>query len=171
MLELVRRGGGDLREVARQPLYVGEGTQALRLLELFRSSGLHMALVVDEYGALEGLVTPTDILTSIAGELPELGAEAEPGAVLREDGSWLMDGSLPIDRAADILGLKGPAPGDYATLAGLVLREMGHIPEAGECVDAHGWRFEVVDMDGRRIDKLLVRQPAPAEAGADAREA
>jgi putative hemolysin len=169
VLELVRRGGGDLREVARQPLYVGEGTPALRLLELFRSSGLHMALVVDEYGALEGLCTPTDILTSIAGELPEEGAEAEPGAVKREDGSWLMDGSLPIDRAADILGLK-PAGDDYATLAGLVLREMGHIPEPGECVEAHGWRFEVVDMDGRRIDKLLVGPAAPVEADADARE-
>jgi magnesium and cobalt exporter, CNNM family len=167
VLELLRRGGGDLREVARPPLYVGEGTPALRLLELFRSSGLHMALVVDEYGALEGLATPTDILTSIAGELPEEGAEAEPGAVMREDGSWLMDGSLPIDRASDILGLKGPATDEYATLAGLVLREMGRIPEAGECVDAHGWRFEVVDMDGRRIDKLLVRPSAPADADAD----
>jgi putative hemolysin len=167
VLELVRQGGGDLRAVARQPLYVGEGIPALRLLELFRSSGLHMALVVDEYGALEGLVTPTDILTSIAGELPEEGAEGEPAAVLREDGSWLMDGSLPIDQAFEILGLRAPVPGDYATLAGLVLREMGHIPEAGECVEALGWRFEVVDMDGRRIDKLLVRLAAPAEAVGD----
>ena len=98
IIELIRRGGSDLREVVRDPLYVSEGIPALKLLELFRDSGLHMALVVDEYGALEGLATPTDILTSIAGELPEVGAEEEPGAVRREDGSWLMDGSLSVDR-------------------------------------------------------------------------
>jgi putative hemolysin len=166
VLEMVWRGDRDLRAVARQPLYVSEGIPALRLLELFRSSGVHMALVLDEYGALEGLVTPTDILTSIAGELPEAGAPDEPGATLREDGSWLMDGGLAIDRAAEVLGLKDVPPGDFATLAGLVLRAMGRIPGPGDCVDAHGWRFEVVDMDGRRIDKLLVQ---PAVAGENGR--
>ena len=155
--------------MVRDPLYVSEGIPALKLLELFRDFGLHMALVVDEYGALEGLATPTDILTSIAGELPEFGAEEEPGAVRREDGSWLMDGSLSVDRAADILGLKTTPAGDFATLAGLVLTEMGRIPEAGECVDAHGWRFEVVDMDGRRIDKLLVRRRRRPSAGSTPR--
>jgi putative hemolysin len=171
VLEMVRQGGSDLRAVAREPLYVSEGIPALRLLELFRSSGVHMALVLDEYGALEGLATPTDILTSIAGELPEAGAPDEPGATRREDGSWLMDGSLGIDQAAEILGLRDVPPGDYATLAGLVLRAMGRIPAPGDCADAHGWRFEVVDMDGRRIDKLLVRPSVRGEnAGIEARE-
>ena len=110
VLELLRRDGRDLRSVAREPLYVSEGIPALKLLELFRSSGLHMALVVDEYGALEGLATPTDILTSIAGELPEFGAGDEPGAVMREDGSWLIDGSLAVDRAAAVLDIKNPPP-------------------------------------------------------------
>jgi putative hemolysin len=144
---------------------VSESIPSLKLLDLFRTSGLHMALVVDEYGALEGLVTPTDILTSIAGELPEAGEPPEPGYMQREDGSWLMDGSLDVDRAADVLGLKARPSADIATLAGLVLAEMGRIPEEGECVNLQGWRFEVIDMDGRRIDKLLVRPIMPEEAG------
>jgi putative hemolysin len=170
VLELVRKGETDLRSVAGEPLFVGEGVPALRLLELFRTSGLHLALVVDEYGTIDGLATPTDILTSIAGELPELGGEDEPTATERDDGSWLMDGSLPIDRATDILGLRPPPYGDYATLAGLILEEMGRIPEPGEWVETRGWRFEVMDMDGRRIDKLLACLAAPAEPRAGENE-
>ncbi len=162
VLALVHRGGSDLNEIARPPLYVSETMPALRLLDTFRASGAHVALVVDEYGALEGLVSPTDILTSIAGALPQEGSAGEPDMVLREDGTWLMDGGLGIDRAADALGLRGPFPGDYVTVAGLVLDALGHIPEEGESVNAFGWRFEVVDMDGRRIDKLIA-QPVDTE--------
>jgi putative hemolysin len=163
VLDLWRKDVRDLRAAATEPLYVSEGIPALKLIELFRSARIHMALVIDEYGALEGLVTPTDILTSIAGVLPELGHADEPGAVEREDGSWLVDGSLPVDRAAAVLGLKNLPEGDFATLAGLMLAELGHIPEAGECLETLGWRFEVVDMDGRRIDKVLARPAAPYE--------
>ena len=157
VLALVHRGGSDLREVARPPLYVSESMPALRLIEMFRSEAAQMALVVDEYGALEGLVTPTDILISIAGELPQVGSDGDPAMALRPDGSWLVDGSIGIDRAAEVLGLAAPPRGDYVTVAGLVLAAMGHIPREGDSVDALGWRFEVVDMDGRRIDKLIAR--------------
>ncbi len=159
ILELHLRGGSDLRDVVRTPLYVSESIPALRMIELFRSSGVHIAMVVDEYGGLEGLVTPTDILTSIAGELPDLGEEDAAGAVQREDGSWLLDGSLPVDAAARLLGADDMEPEDYHTLAGMIIEELGHIPAAGESVTLHGWCFEVVDLDGRRIDKVLARRP------------
>ena len=121
ILELHLRGGSDLRDVVRTPLYVSESIPALRMIELFRSSGVHIAMVVDEYGGLEGLVTPTDILTSIAGELPDLGEEDAAGAVQREDGSWLLDGSLPVDAAARLLGADDMEPEDYHTLAGMII--------------------------------------------------
>jgi putative hemolysin len=162
VLEMQRRGGSDLRSLAREPLYASESIPALRMIELFRSSGIHMAMVVDEYGSLEGLVTPTDILTSIAGDLPDHGDTDSPSAVEREDGSWLLDGSLPIDTAARVLGIEALRPDDYATLAGLIIEELGHIPTPGETTIAHGWCFEVLDLDGRRIDKVLARRPGPS---------
>lgn len=161
MLEMLREGGRDLATIAREPLYVSESIPALRMLELFRSSGVHMAMVVDEYGSLEGLVTPTDILTGIAGDLPDVGDEEAPGAIQREDGSWLLDGSLPVHAAARVLDAEDmlAETGDYATLAGMIIEELGHIPVPGESITRHGWCFEVVDLDGRRIDKVLARQP------------
>jgi putative hemolysin len=159
ILELRLRGGSDLREVAREPLYVSESIPALRMIELFRSSGVHIAMVIDEYGSLEGLVTPTDILTGIAGELPEGEGEADAGAVQREDGSWLLDGSLNADAAGRLLGVEDMSSDDYATLAGMIIEELGHLPTPGEHVTVHGWCFEVIDLDGRRIDKVLARRP------------
>jgi putative hemolysin len=159
ILELQFRGGTDLREVVREPLYVSESIPALRMIELFRSSGTHIALVIDEYGSLEGLVTPTDILTGIAGDLPAQGEAGPPGAVQREDGSWLLDGSLAVDAAARALGAEDMGSDDYATLAGMIIEELGHLPTPGEYVTLHGWCFEVVDLDGRRIDKVLARRP------------
>jgi putative hemolysin len=159
-LELHLRGGGNLRDVVRDPLYVSESIPALRMIELFRSSGTHIAMVIDEYGSLEGLVTPTDILTGIAGELPDQGeATAASSAVQREDGSWLLDGSLSVDGAARVLGVDGMSSDDYATLAGMIIEELGHLPNPGEYVTLYGWCFEVVDLDGRRIDKVLARRP------------
>ena len=166
LLDLQLRGGRDLREAVRTPLYVSESIPALRMIELFRSSGVHMAMVVDEYGSLEGLVTPTDILTGIAGDLPDLADEDAPGAIQRDDGSWLLDGTLPVHAAARVLDAEGLGEGgDYATLAGMVIEELGHLPVPGEHVTRHGWCFEVVDLDGRRIDKVLARRPEPQESG------
>lgn len=168
VLDMLRSGGDDLRDRVREPLYVSESIPALRMIDLFRASGIHIAMVVDEYGSLEGLVTPTDILTGIAGDLPDQGDRDPPGAVEREDGSWLLDGSLPVDAAARVLGVEGMRPDDYATLAGMIIEELGHIPTPGEQVTLHGWCFEVVDLDGRRIDKVLARRPAPTAEEADA---
>ena len=159
ILEMQRTGAADLRKLAREPLYVSESIPALRMIELFRNSGIHMAMVVDEYGSLEGLVMPTDILTGIAGDLPDQGDAEAPGAVEREDGSWLLDGSLPVEAAGRVLGVEDMRPDDYATLAGMIIEELGHIPTPGEHVTLHGWCFEVVDLDGRRIDKVLARRP------------
>ena len=139
-----------------------EGTPVLKMVELFRASRVHMALLVDEYGSFEGIVTPTDILVAIAGEFPEDEAEAEPSAVRREDGSWLIDGRTDINHVERIIERRGlQADGDYHTLAGFVLWELGHVPRIGEHLDWRGLRFEVVDMDGRRIDRVLV-SPTPA---------
>jgi putative hemolysin len=156
--QMMRTGKMDLSAALRPPLVVHEGTPILRLLELFRQTPVHMAMVVDEYGTVQGIVTPTDILTSIAGELPETeGENQEDEAVQREDGSWLMDGRIDIDRAERLLGRKDMrGDSDYVTLAGFVLDKLGHIPTTGESFVWEGLRFEVVDMDGRRIDRILV---------------
>jgi putative hemolysin len=142
------------------PLAVSETTPVLRLLDLFRRGGVHMAVILDEYGITQGVATPTDILEAIAGDLSEQGDEAEPPMVQREDGSWLVDGSLPIDEFEDRLGLRDLAKtGAFHTVAGFVLHHLGRLPGTGETFDYKGARFEVVDMDGRRIDKILVTLP------------
>lgn len=147
-------------EAVLQPLvYVPETVPALRLLEVFQASRTHMALVVDEYGGLQGLVTLDDVLQGIVGDMVLLGEADSPGAVQRDDGSWLIDGLLPIDEFREIFGLKalpGEGEGDFQTVAGFVLRQLGHIPLVGERTAWDNLVFEVMDMDGRRIDKLLV---------------
>lgn len=154
---------GELATRVRAPLVVHESTRILRLLELFRESKMHFAVIVDEHGSIEGVVTPVDILTAIAGELPEAQSEETPEAVMRDDQSWLMDGRMPIDDVERLLGAGNMRSGDdYTTLAGFVLAQLGHLPAAGEHFRWRGLRFEVVDMDGRRIDKLLVHRQAPA---------
>lgn len=156
----------DIEAVMTTPIYVPENIPALKLLEVFETSRTHLTLVVDEYGGLQGLVTLGDVLRGIVGEFPAAGEEESPGAVQRDDGSWLIDGMLPIDEFREIFGLEplpGEAEGDYQTVAGFVLSQLGHIPTVG---DSTIWRdtvFEVIDMDGRRIDKVLV-YTAPATA-------
>lgn len=146
----------DLQQALRKPLYVTETLPVLRLLDQFKTSNVHMAIAVDEHGAFEGIVTPTDILTAIAGDLPELAGEEAPYAVQREDGSWLLDARMPVDEVQRALGLdEMRGDGDFETLAGFVLAELGHLPEPGESVEWRGWRFEVTELHGHRIDKLL----------------
>jgi putative hemolysin len=154
---------GDLASRARAPLIVHESTRILRLLELFRESKMHLAVIVDEHGSIEGVVTPSDILTAIAGELPEAASEEPAEAVARDDSSWLVDGGMSIDDVERLLKAGNMRSGDdYTTLAGFVLAQLGHLPTTGESFRWRGMRFEVVDMDGRRIDKLLVQKLAPA---------
>jgi putative hemolysin len=123
-----------------------------------------MALVHDEYGHFDGVVTPADILDAIAGAFRSDEGEAEPEAVQREDGSWLLAGWMPADEMADQLGIALPERRSYETVAGLVIGELQHLPDTGEAVATMGWRFEVIDMDGRRIDKVLVTRIEGEEA-------
>ena len=162
--QLLRTGSFDLAASLREPLVVHEGMLVLRLLEMFRENPIHMAIVVDEYGVVEGIVTPTDILTAIAGDLPEDIADIEEAAaVRRDDGSWLMDGMMSIHEAERLLHKKDMRSGeDYETLAGFVLSRLGQIPQTGDHFEWDGLRFEIVDMDGRRIDRVLVALAEPA---------
>lgn len=128
---------------------------ALDALQLLRQADVPMALVHDEYGHFEGVVTPADILDAIAGVFRTGEAEEEPAAVRREDGSWLIAGWMGADDMADQLGIVLPERRDYETAAGLVISKLQHLPVTGECVLAYGWKFEVVDLDGRRIDKII----------------
>ena len=154
---------GELAARARAPLIVHESTRILRLLDLFRESKMHFAVIVDEHGSIEGVVTPSDILTAIAGELPEAASEEPAEAVARDDSSWLVDGSMSIDDVERLLKQGNMRSGDdYTTVAGFVLAQLGHLPTTGESFRWKGMRFEVVDMDGRRIDKLLVQHLAQA---------
>ena len=162
-----KRGTIDVAAAAREPPYVVDRMPVLRLLERFKASAVHLAIVVDEHGSFEGIVTPTDILTAIAGDLPESEEAIEPHAVQRDDGSWLLDGLMPVDDAERTLGLEGMGEeGDFNTIAGFVLNRLEHLPEAGEHFDWRDFRFEVVDLDGRRIDKVLVIPPQRPEADA-----
>jgi putative hemolysin len=168
LLEQVRLTGTiDLQAAIREPLFVNETMPILKLLERFRSASIHMAIVLDEYGSFEGIVTPTDILASIGGSLPE-GENEDYAVTQRADGSWLIDAGLPIDVVERSLApLKLPKERDYETLAGFVLERLGHIPDVGEAVDWGGWRFEVVDLDGRRIDKILAERRESASEDED----
>jgi putative hemolysin len=152
----------DLTTTLQQPLYVPESMRAVKVLELFKQSGTHIALAIDEYGGIQGLVTPNDILESIVGDLPTAGEVAEPLALQREDGSWLLDGMLPVDEFKALFHL-GPLPGEeqavYHTVAGFVIMQLGRIPTAADYFEWEGLRIEVVDMDGNRVDKVLVTPP------------
>lgn len=152
----------DIEKALRTPLIVHEGASILRTLDLFKKTPAHMAVVIDEYGVLQGIVTRTDLLEAIAGDLPDLDREAEPEVVRRDDGSFLIDAAMPIDEVADLLELRDLARGDFLTLAGFALFRFDHVPQTGEQFTWSGWRFEVARMDGRRIAKILVR-PAPED--------
>jgi CBS domain containing-hemolysin-like protein len=148
----------DLKASLQHPLFVPESISALKLLELFKESPAHIALVVDEYGGLQGLITLNDVLEAIVGELPLAGGVVEPQSVQREDGSWLLDGTLPVEEFKKIFNvgkLPGEEQGYYETLAGFIMMELG-LPSAGDHFEWAGLRFEVVDMDGNRVDKVLV---------------
>jgi len=160
----LERGELALAEHARDPLFIPSSTRALHLLERFRESGVHLAVVVDEYGGIEGLVTLNDLLQEIAGDLALAGAESAP-IVRRDDGSLLVDGSYPIEDFREALGLpeRRGEPREYRTVGGLVFTLVGHVPAPGEHVEHDGWRLEVMDMDGNRVDKVLATPHIPAE--------
>jgi putative hemolysin len=157
----------DLVESLHQPLFIPESTRALKVLELFKQASTYIALVVDEYGVIQGLVTLNDILEAIIGDIPTIDSQEEPQAIQREDGSWLLDGMLSIDEFKEIFDIKeipGEEKGNYHTLGGLVILHLGRIPTAADHFEWGGLRFEVMDMDGNRVDKVLVM---PVVASAD----
>ncbi|MGP1352919.1 MAG: hemolysin family protein [Parasphingopyxis sp.] len=148
----------DLRELMRQAPIVPDQVDAMDALEELRESDVPMALVHDEYGHFEGIMTPLDLMIAIAGEFvsdQEVGTD--PAYVERADGSWLFSGSLSADNMAEKLEIDLPEDRDYATVAGFALSVLKRLPTTGEIFQTDGWRFEVVDMDGRKIDKLLAQ--------------
>ncbi|HJU19724.1 MAG TPA: hemolysin family protein [Stellaceae bacterium] len=147
----------DLRAATRPPLYLPNTVNLLRVLEAFKSSGEPMALVVDEYGDLEGLVSLNDILEALVGDIPAAG-EGDQRVVRREDGSWLLDGMLSLDEVKQVLGL-AHLPGedaDFHTLGGYLMARLNRVPMVADRIAVGDWHFEVVDMDGRRVDRVLV---------------
>lgn len=163
MLDAVLQGAPlNLRTLLRQAPAIPDRFDVLEAIDLLKRSDPHIALVVDEHGTFEGIVTTTDILSAIAGAFRQAG-EAPTAAVRRSDGSWLLDGAMPVGEMASLLGVELPAARDYHTLAGFMLDRLKHLPTAGEVTSALGWRFEVVDMDGRRIDKVLAAREAAPE--------
>ena len=150
----------DVRAHVRPAPTIPDTADALNVVDILKGSPVHMGLIHDEYGHFEGIVTNADILEAIVGEFRTDNGPPEPEAVLRDDGSWLISGSMPVDEMAEQLFISIPQQRAYHSAAGFVLNQLGHLPEVGESVDALGWRFEVVDLDGRRIDKILVRRLA-----------
>ncbi len=145
----------DIRSHIRTAPIIPDTLYALDALALLRDAEVPMALVHDEYGHFEGVVTPADALEAIAGVFRSDSETEDPDAVRREDGSWLLAGSMPVDEMAEVLGIALPESRSYHTVGGLVISELQHLPATGETLDTLGWRFEVVDLDGRRIDKVL----------------
>jgi putative hemolysin len=162
----VSHAGGDLNLNLNlnQPLIVPESKPALEILDLFKNRAIHMAIVVDEFGSIQGLITLGDILEALVGYIVPIDQPAEREAVQREDGSWLFDGTVPIDELKQYLDLRTlpeEHSGYYQTLAGFIMNQLGRIPAPGDHFIWSGLRFEVVDMDGRRIDKILVASEPP----------
>ncbi len=155
----------DLKTLMRTVPVVPDAMDAADALEVLRRSDVPIALVQDEYGHFEGILTPADLLAAIAGAFKsDLDEGSEPDAVERADGSWLLAGSMPADEMAETLGTKLPGERDYQTVAGFALSVLTHLPEIGETFSHDGWTFEIVDMDGRKIDRLLASQAAKQDS-------
>ncbi len=155
----------DLTMGLRQPVFVPESTRGLKVLEMFKQTITHIALVVDEYGVIQGLITLNDIMSEIVGDVPAEPGQDEPQAVQREDGSWLLDGMLSVEDFFKLFEMEeweSDERGSYQTLGGFVITHLGRIPAAADHFEWQGMRIEVMDMDGNRVDKVLV-VPAPSQ--------
>jgi putative hemolysin len=149
----------DLKASLLPPLFIPESMRALKVLEKFKQTGIHLAIVLDEYGSVQGLVALVDLLEGLVGDIPHIDELAEPQIVKRKDGSWLVDGALPVDEFRETIdpdGLPEDDDGQYNTLGGFVMTHLEKVPIAGDYFEGNGYRFEVVDMDERRVDKILV---------------
>jgi putative hemolysin len=149
----------DLKAAMVPALYFPDTMPAFKAIEMFKSSRRHMAVVIDEHGGVEGVVTVNDILDALVGDIPSMDEQEEQPVVRREDGSFLMDGALPVDRLKQTLQIKrlpGEEDGNFQTLGGFLMARLGRVPAVADYVEFGGWRFEVVDMDRRRVDKVMV---------------
>jgi putative hemolysin len=158
----------QIESLLRPALFLPETITALDAVERLKEASTDVAVVMDEYGGFQGILTGDDILEALVGMISDAGTEVEPEAVQREDGSWLLDGRLPADEMKEMLGIESLPYEDtshYQTLGGLVMLCLGHIPTAGEGFTCANWQFEVVDMDGRRVDKVLATPSEPSDLG------
>ncbi len=150
-----------LKDCIIEAIFVSESMPTLATLEKFKQTGKRLALVVDEYGAVSGLISLTDLLEAIVGDLPSDSDDGDGQVVRRDDGSFLVDGTMPIYELAELLRIEKLPEGhesDFQSLGGFLMHSLGHIPKEGEYVDWSGYRFEIVDMDGRRVDKVLLNK-------------
>jgi len=161
-----------LKNLLISPLFVPETMNVMQLLEQFRKTGRHIAVVTDEFGAVQGLVSLIDVMEAIVGDIPERGSPAQPEARKREDGTWLVDATLSIAELKSLLATDKMLPEEnaagYQTLGGLVLTQFGRIPVPGDKFEWERWRFEVAEMDRRRVDKVLIAELTPAEQRTEA---
>jgi len=151
----------DLEHLIQPPLFLAESTRALSLLEEFKRTGIHFALVTDEFGGISGLVTLNDLMEGIVGDLPSIDDQDEPLVTQRDDGSWLIDGALDLEAFAEVIDediFDIDQERRYHTMAGFVMHVLERIPQEADSFEWRGYRFEVIDMDGKRIDKLLINQ-------------
>jgi putative hemolysin len=169
MRQSLRGEAIDLTGSLARPLYVTNSISSMELLETFKKNRMHVALVVDEYGEVQGLVTMNDVLEAIVGDIPSAEAAGDEEAVQREDGSWLLDGMLSLDKFKEIFELEEleeEDTGNFHTLGGFVMLRLGRVPAVGDHFEWNGLRFEVMDMDRHRVDRMLVaRLPARPAAG------
>src|SRR5213075_695053 len=146
----------DLEQLCRTAPVIPDLMDAMDALAVLRAADVPLALVHDEYGHLDGIVTPGSLLSALAGAFKhDLDTDHDPPCVERDDGSWLLSGAASADLLQDRLGMHMPGDRDYSTVAGFALSILKHIPDTGETFTTDGWKFEVIDMDGRKIDKLL----------------
>lgn len=159
----------DVHKIVKEPLVVSEHMETLELLREFKENQgyVHMSLVIDEFGSVEGLITLNDLLEGIVGDIPGIDEEAEPQAIQRADGTWLIDGRYPIDRFKELFDFKDSLPDEeednYTTLAGFILSISGTIPNEEDVYECGRFTFEIVDMDGHQIDKVIVTDLGPEE--------
>ena len=155
----------NLKDFVREAPVIPDTIDALDVLNVLRGAAVPMALVHDEYGHFEGVVTPADLLDAIAGAFKADSGQDDPDAIERADGSWLLAGSMPVDEMAERFGITLPERRAYQTVAGFVVDVLQHLPATGESVEALGWRFEVVDLDGHRVDKVLAHRLSSEDDG------
>ncbi|MCA0424593.1 MAG: hemolysin family protein [Proteobacteria bacterium] len=161
LLDLMLEGKPlDVERSVREPLFVPESASVLDILEMFRTKRNHFAFVIDEFGAFEGVITLTDVLEAITGDIPEEHEITSQPIIARADGTWLVDGKAEISELEETVGIDVPDDARFHTVAGLALEVFGKIPVEGDQAEMEGWIIEVIDMDGRRIDKLLFRASA-----------